>query len=105
MTLWHLGADFSVFRCKKCFRWDHLTLKKQFFTANLGVGPNLGMGCIHYCVKRREFYVIERPMVTSATKGGTQKFPKKLRLSKPTDMTIHWKALGEHFLMVHVPYH
>jgi hypothetical protein len=23
----------------------------------------------------------------------------KKRLSKPTDMTIHWKALGENFLM------
>jgi hypothetical protein len=29
------------------------------------------------------------------TKGKTQ----KLRLSKPTDMTIHWKATEEHFLM------
>jgi hypothetical protein len=26
--------------------------------------------------------------------------PKVLRLSKPTDMTIHLKALEEHFLMV-----
>jgi hypothetical protein len=26
--------------------------------------------------------------------------PKNLRLSKPTDMTIHWKDLEEHFLMV-----
>jgi hypothetical protein len=34
-------------------------------------------------------------MVTSVTKGGTQKLAKKLRLSKPTDMTIHWKALEE----------
>jgi hypothetical protein len=25
---------------------------------------------------------------------------KNLRLLKPTDMTIHWKALEEHFLMV-----
>jgi hypothetical protein len=25
--------------------------------------------------------------------------PKKSSLSKPTDMTIHWKALEEHFLM------
>jgi hypothetical protein len=25
---------------------------------------------------------------------------KHLRLSKYTDMTIHWKALEEHFLMV-----
>jgi hypothetical protein len=34
--------------------------------------------------------------------GVTQKYPpqKNLRLSKPTDMTIHWKALREHFLMV-----
>jgi hypothetical protein len=26
--------------------------------------------------------------------------PQNLRLSKPTDMTIHWKGLEEHFLMV-----
>jgi hypothetical protein len=26
--------------------------------------------------------------------------PFVLRLSRPTDMTIHWKALEEHFLMV-----
>jgi hypothetical protein len=26
--------------------------------------------------------------------------PRNLRLSKPTDMPIHWKALEEHFLMV-----
>jgi hypothetical protein len=40
-------------------------------------------------------------MVTSATKTGTQKLPKiNLRLSAHTDMTIHWKALEEHFLMV-----
>jgi hypothetical protein len=30
--------------------------------------------------------------------GLTQKLPKKL--AKPTDMTIHWKALDKHFLMV-----
>jgi hypothetical protein len=36
-------------------------------------------------------------MVTSVTEGGAQKLPKKnLRLSKPTDMTIHWKSLEEH---------
>jgi hypothetical protein len=66
-------------------------------------------------------------MATSVTKGGTDKLPKHLRLSKPTDATIdnyhvnlplvhnhphhcdsdtsvnystHWKALEEHFLMV-----
>jgi hypothetical protein len=38
-------------------------------------------------------------MVTSVAKGGTAKLPKQLRLSKPTDMTIHWKALVN-FLMV-----
>jgi hypothetical protein len=37
-------------------------------------------------------------MATSGTKGGTQKLPQILL--KPTDMTIHWKALEEHFLMV-----
>jgi hypothetical protein len=31
---------------------------------------------------------------------GHRNSPKHLRLSKPTDMTIHWKALEEHFLMV-----
>jgi hypothetical protein len=36
-------------------------------------------------------------MVTSVTKGGTG---SKKRLSKHTDMTIHWKALEEHFLML-----
>jgi hypothetical protein len=57
-------------------------------------------------------------MVTSVTKGGTQKLPKTftivgtywhdhslessrgahlhLRLSEHTDITIHWKALEEH---------
>jgi hypothetical protein len=29
-----------------------------------------------------------------------QNCPNKLRLSKHTDMTIHWKVLQEHFLMV-----
>jgi hypothetical protein len=32
-------------------------------------------------------------MATSVTKGGTQKLPKILRMSKPTDMTIHWPFL------------
>jgi hypothetical protein len=35
-------------------------------------------------------------MVTSVANGGTQKLP----MSEPTNMTIHWKALEEHFLMV-----
>jgi hypothetical protein len=40
-------------------------------------------------------------MVTSVTKGGTQKLPPKFfKLLKHTDMTIHWKMLEEHFLMV-----
>jgi hypothetical protein len=33
----------------------------------------------------------------------TEIAPKTLRLSKPTDMTIHWKALGKDFLMVPLP--
>jgi hypothetical protein len=38
-------------------------------------------------------------MATSVTQGQRmQKLPKKFE--KPTDMTIHWKALEEHFLMV-----
>jgi hypothetical protein len=40
-------------------------------------------------------------MVTSVTKGGIQKLPPKiLKLSKHTDMIIHWKALEVHFLTV-----
>jgi hypothetical protein len=38
-------------------------------------------------------------MVTSVTKDETQKLPTK-RLPEHTNMTIHWKALEEHFLMV-----
>jgi hypothetical protein len=40
---------------------------------------------------------------TTLTKGGTQKScpPKKInKVSKPTDMTVHWKALEEHLLLV-----
>jgi hypothetical protein len=33
-------------------------------------------------------------------RAGHRNWPKTLRLSKPTDMTIHWKGLGKHFLMV-----
>jgi hypothetical protein len=36
----------------------------------------------------------------SCHQGGTLKLPKHLRFSKPTDMTIHWNALEEHFMMV-----
>jgi hypothetical protein len=39
-------------------------------------------------------------MVTSVTKSGTQKLPKKCKIVEPTDMTIHWKALEEQFLML-----
>jgi hypothetical protein len=39
-------------------------------------------------------------MVTSVTKGRTQKWPPKIRLSKYPDMTIHCKALEEYFLML-----
>jgi hypothetical protein len=31
---------------------------------------------------------------------GQRNSPKKLRLSNPTDMTIHWKGLEEHFLLI-----
>jgi hypothetical protein len=48
-------------------------------------------------------------MVISVTKGGTVKLPllpkKNLRLSKPPDVTIHWKALEDHFLMVPLDFH
>jgi hypothetical protein len=30
----------------------------------------------------------------------TEIAPQNLRLSKHTDMTIHWKAIEEHFLVV-----
>jgi hypothetical protein len=39
-------------------------------------------------------------MATSVTMAGHRNRPKNQRLSKPTDMTIHWKALEEHYLMV-----
>jgi hypothetical protein len=38
-------------------------------------------------------------MATSVTKGGTQKLAKPT-FSEHTDMTIHRKAIEEHFLMV-----
>jgi hypothetical protein len=38
-------------------------------------------------------------MATSVIKGGTHNSPQNLRLSKPNDMTIQWKALEEYFLM------
>jgi hypothetical protein len=37
-------------------------------------------------------------MLMSVISGGTQKLPPKIiEWSKPIDMTIHWKALDEHF--------
>jgi hypothetical protein len=36
----------------------------------------------------------------ATSKGGTQKLSNKFRLLTPTDMTTHWKALEEHFLML-----
>jgi hypothetical protein len=40
-------------------------------------------------------------MATSVTKRGTQKLPKVFKIVETyTDMTIHWKALEEYFLMV-----
>jgi hypothetical protein len=43
---------------------------------------------------------LESTEVTSVTKGMEHRFcPTNFRLSKHTDMTIHWKALDEHFLM------
>jgi hypothetical protein len=58
----------------------------------------LGFGIAFYC----GLLILKELMATSVTKGGTQKLPgpKILRLSKPTDMSIHWKALEEHFLML-----
>jgi hypothetical protein len=38
-------------------------------------------------------------MVTSVTKGGTQKLPQMSKIVD-TDMPIHWKALEDHFMMV-----
>jgi hypothetical protein len=39
-------------------------------------------------------------MVTSVTKGGQRNRPKNVRVSKPTNITIHRKALEKHFQMV-----
>jgi hypothetical protein len=45
-------------------------------------------------------------MVTSVTKVGCDtEIAKELRLLKPTNLTIHWKALEEHFLMVPLVFH
>jgi hypothetical protein len=42
--------------------------------------------------------------VASVTKGRTQKLPERLTIVEVTDMTIHWKVVEEHFLMVvHFP--
>jgi hypothetical protein len=42
------------------------------------------------------YFALWRPMVTSV-RSFPKNFPKYLRLSKHADMTIHWKALEEHF--------
>jgi hypothetical protein len=43
-----------------------------------------------------------RLIVTSVTEGRTQKLPPKFKVVETygPDMTIHWKACEEHFLMV-----
>jgi hypothetical protein len=41
-------------------------------------------------------------MVTSVTRAGHRNCPNNLSLSKHANITIHWKALEEHFLMEHV---
>jgi hypothetical protein len=48
----------------------------------------------------REQSTLQGLIATSVTEGGTQTCPKYLRLSKYTDMTIHWKARKDHFPMV-----
>jgi hypothetical protein len=48
----------------------------------------------------KALYVQDASRTEGDDKGGTQKCPKQLRLSKPTDMTIHWKFFEDHFLMV-----
>jgi hypothetical protein len=42
----------------------------------------------------------EQVPVVVPPRGGTQKLHKQFKISKPTDMTIYWKALQKHFLMV-----
>jgi hypothetical protein len=59
----------------------------------------------NYCLFKRRMTMILaltlwRLMGDSVTKARHRNCPKNLRLSKPTDMTILWKALEEHFLMV-----
>jgi hypothetical protein len=39
-------------------------------------------------------------METSVKRVENRNYPKDIRLSKTTDMTIHWKTLEKHFLMV-----
>jgi hypothetical protein len=58
INLCHLGAEFSILRCRKRFRGS-ITFKKIFcfFVANLGIS------CIPYTVQRCEKHVIERPVL------------------------------------------
>jgi hypothetical protein len=44
---------------------------------------------------KRQMLEYRKLMVTSVTKGGTQKFPKQFKIVKHTDMTIHWKSSWE----------
>jgi hypothetical protein len=39
-------------------------------------------------------------MAIPVTKGGTQIAQNISKWSKPINMTIHWKALNEHFLII-----
>jgi hypothetical protein len=39
-------------------------------------------------------------MLASVTNGGTQKLPQNFGMLEHTDMTIHWKALEKHFLII-----
>jgi hypothetical protein len=43
---------------------------------------------------------ISRLMVLLSPRAGLRNCQKHSWLSKPVDMTIHWKALGKHFPMV-----
>jgi hypothetical protein len=40
---------------------------------------------------------------TSVTEGGDTAIANKIKIHTDMTETIHWKALEEHFLMVHVP--
>jgi hypothetical protein len=84
---------------KPCVEWARGSMHKRDGCINLGENRT----CLTISLAPITFAQLLKTsqLVTSVTEGRTQKLPKNvLRVSKHTDMTIHWKGLEEHFLMV-----